>query len=80
VDACQCLPRTRKDLLEFAAAVRAFKSRVELVRCVCAKCEYRTDFGPTEQQERENGRWFSRVVDMGAYLLKQMLLEWIQRS
>jgi len=55
------------------AAMCAIKDKDELLKDVCVP-HVSTDFGLTGQQQRENIRWFPRVIDMGAYWLKHKLL------
>jgi predicted acylesterase/phospholipase RssA len=55
------------------AAMCALKTKEELLKDVCVP-HVSTDFGLTGQQQRENIRWFPKVIDMGTYWLKHKLL------
>jgi predicted acylesterase/phospholipase RssA len=55
------------------AAMCAIAEKDELLKDICIST-VSTDFGHTGQQQRENIRWFPRVIDMGAYWLKHKLL------
>jgi len=55
------------------AAMCAIAAKDELLKDICVST-VSTDFGLTGQQQRDNIRWFPRVIDMGAYWLKHKLL------